>query len=126
MANKYRGEHAVEIDGRAYTLCFSTNALCELEAIWGSPMQDIAKALSREQLPSQIQLRALLWAALRDHHPDISLKDTGVLMDALGSAQTHMATLSAFIAAMPKRADGEASRDGSANPPVTPGTGNGS
>lgn len=95
MANPHRGSVALQVGDRAYTLSFSVNALCELEDHLDQPVARIAGALNK---PDEIRIgtvRALVWAALRDHHEEMTIKDAGALateagvpavMDAIGKA----------------------------------------
>lgn len=112
MANPLRGSVALQVGDRAYTLSFSINALCELEEHMEQPIAQIATALAK---PDQIRLgavRALVWAATRDHHPEIDLKAAGDVIDAAGVQQVMPVIGKAFQLAFPAPTEGVAK-----NPP---------
>lgn len=106
MANPHRGEVGVTIAGKPYTLVFTTNALCELEdAINRSAFAAFAEILQATQNATVLRfttLRAMLWAALRQNHAGISLKEAGDLMQALGIREVMEAMVKAMTAAMPQ------------------------
>jgi len=84
MANPHRGAVAVRVGDDEWTFSFSVNALCELEDCLGKPVPQIVDALGD---PSSIRItdvRALVWAAMLDHHADISLKDAGAVASDIG------------------------------------------
>lgn len=107
MANPYKGEVAVEIEGKTYKLVFSANAQCEVEERLGRPWIDIAMEidgwlpkrkvaddgspidLSMDEVMAAARkvktslLRTLIWGALRDYHEEMSIKQAGWLMDNL-------------------------------------------
>lgn len=84
MANPLRGSVALQAGDRAYALSFSVNAICELEAELDKPVAEIIASL---QNPDQLRMgtvRALVWAALRDHHDEVSITDAGRLITDVG------------------------------------------
>lgn len=101
MANPHRGEVSFDADGTLYTLHFSTNAFCELEAEMGVGLMQIAALLDKPEKLSMQNLRLLFWAGLRDRHPDISLTDAGRIMDAFGMLDAIQLAAKAFEAAFP-------------------------
>jgi hypothetical protein len=106
MANPVRGSVALQAAERAYTLSFSINALCELEEQLGQPIAQIATTLGK---PEEIRLgtvRALVWAATRDHHPEIDLKSAGDVIDAAGVQDVMAVIGKAFQLAFPAPAEG--------------------
>jgi hypothetical protein len=88
MANPHRGEVSFDADGKSYTLHFSTNAICELEdkldRSFVSISNDLAKAVSAPDKIRMTTLRAIFWAGLQDHHPEIDLKAAGKLILSTG------------------------------------------
>lgn len=112
MANPHRGSVALAADDYEYSLSFSVNALCELEAAIDQP---VAKIVAQMQKPEEVRLstvRLLLWAALRDYHPEIDLLHAGRIASAAGIPACMACIGKAFQVAFPSQ---EAS--GGARPP---------
>lgn len=63
----------VEIAGKAYCLRYSVNALCEVEARAGGSLD----GLMEKQFSAT---RLLLWGALMEHQPDITLRGAGEII----------------------------------------------
>jgi hypothetical protein len=88
MANPHRGELAFEAAGKTYTLQYSHDALVELEQELDRGIIGIINELqSWTKEPERIRLswiRALLWAGLRKHHPDLDLLAAGELITDAG------------------------------------------
>lgn len=101
MANDVRGEVGFSAGGKAYTIKFSTNAICEAENIL---RKSIVQIMSEIDWVST--RRVLLWAALQPRHPGLELTDAGEIMDALGPARSVEALTQAFNAAFPAPAEG--------------------
>ena len=66
-------EKRVEIGGRAWKLCYSVNALCEVEARAGASLD----ALMEKQFSAT---RLLLWGALLEHQPEITIAQAGEII----------------------------------------------
>ncbi|CAI2936037.1 GTA-gp10 family protein [Aminobacter niigataensis] len=84
MANPHRGSVALQAGDRAYTLSYSVNAICELEAELDKPVTEIVASI---QDPRQLRLssvRVLVWAGLRDHHPDLTVQEAGTIITDAG------------------------------------------
>jgi hypothetical protein len=86
MANKHRGEVALEIEGKVYTLHAGINAVADAEGVFSTAdrrvtYQEIAEHAMKG---SVTHIRALIWAMLRKHHRDLSLPDVGDLIDLVG------------------------------------------
>ena len=105
MANPHRGEVGVTIAGKPYTLVFTTNALCELEDALNrsafAVFAEVAKATQDATVLRYSTLRAMLWAALRERHAGISLKEAGGMMEDFGIREVMGALVQAMAAAMP-------------------------
>ena len=85
MANALKGEVDFQIGDATHILCFTSNALVEVETLTG---KDIITVLAEwQQSPAIAPLRALLWGALRKHRPELSLLDAGDLIDEIGPAR---------------------------------------
>lgn len=98
MANPNKGEVAFDAGGKSYTLHFSTNAICELEdkldRSFIAISSELAKAASAPEKIRLTTLRAIFWAGLQDHHPDIDLKAAGKLVVAAGGMAGVMKLIS--------------------------------
>jgi hypothetical protein len=81
MANPHRGEVSFEADGKTWTMVFTTNAICELEAETGESIHAFGSKLDA---PSMKMVRVMVWAALRPRHPEITIEAAGDIMDAIG------------------------------------------
>lgn len=88
-------------DGRDYVLSFSLNAMCAVEEALGAPLMELQAQLDA---PSATDLRGLLWALLRDHHPDVTLQDAGRIAAVSKVAE---AVTRAIAAAQPEAANGK-------------------
>lgn len=106
MANREKGEASVEIGGVSYTLTISTNALCEIETLFSTDEKLVTfqEVLKRAEAGSVAAVRGLLWAMLRDKHPDVTVKQAGGLIDKIGAAELskHLAQLSGHALPDPK------------------------
>ena len=84
MANPHRGAVAVRVGEREWTFSFSINALCELEDCLGKPVPQIVDALGDPANVRMTDVRALVWAAMLDHHDGVSLKEAGKVASDIG------------------------------------------
>jgi len=84
MANPIKGE--VEIPygnaGGGFTIVYTVDALCHLEAELNMKVSEIAEAMEAGMFLTQ--LRACFWAGLRTHHPGVTLLAAGDLLPELG------------------------------------------
>jgi len=98
MANRERGEVAMEIQGQVYTLVLSTNAMCEIEELLSTPSKPVTfpEVLERVNQNSVRHIRALIWGALRAHHPTLSLVDVGNLIQEAGGLLAFSVQLQAL------------------------------
>lgn len=101
MANRHKGQVALNVGDREYKLSFSVNAIADLENALDLPIAQIAASANSPEKLRIGTIRALLWASLQDHHDGVSMKDAGViasdvisesgvpaLVDAVGRAFT--------------------------------------
>ncbi|WP_421930131.1 hypothetical protein [Nitratireductor rhodophyticola] len=81
MANVHRGGVTLKAGEKSYTLSFSINAMCELEDSFGKPVMEVIEDFqmmgANGAAPSIKTVRTLIWAALIDHHPEMSVEDAG-------------------------------------------------
>ncbi|MBQ8508252.1 MAG: hypothetical protein IJ466_12590 [Clostridia bacterium] len=68
-------EKHVEIAGKAYRMCYSVNALCEVEARAGGSLD----GLMERQFTAT---RLLLWGGLMQLQPELTLRDAGDIIGA--------------------------------------------
>ena len=85
MANSNRGEVSVRVGDDEWTFAFSVNALCELEECLDKPVAQIVKSLGDPEKLRISDVRALVWAALLDHHEGITLKGAGDVASKVGT-----------------------------------------
>ena len=137
-ANAERGEMSLVVDGKRYVLTITLTSMMELEDISGG--RTFVQAWEGTQTTRSIRdVMLLLWAALRDHHPDLASDEPGVLkkisrfVEQAGGLEAINTQLTALIRlhaqppelaareaaggdARPREADSDASRgDGSAS-----------
>lgn len=87
MANRQKGEMSFDADGKTYVLCFSSNALCELEDAIGVGVVRLGELLSNVETLKLKDVRAVLWAGLTDHQKGIDVKSVGRIIDTIGIAR---------------------------------------
>jgi hypothetical protein len=103
----------LEIDGRKYELVYDYNAIAEAEIETGNGvnlLHGIAAFMLRTM--SALQLRGLLYAALKPRQPEITMQQTGALI--------RIDTMQAISAAI-NEAWGLAMPEAEANPPGAAG-----
>ncbi len=87
MANKIKGEVALQYRGEAYTMVLDFNALAAFEDATGKNAADV---LDRPEHMNISAARSLFWAGLQRHHPGLTLERAGDIlqenMDKLGAA----------------------------------------
>lgn len=109
MANPHLGEVEFEAGGVPYTLRFSIDALCALEEKSGKGFPSLCTELSDPGKVSLSLMRMMVWAALRDDKPDLTLRDAGELIIGGGGMQAMMVKLTRAIElAFPQEASGKA------------------
>lgn len=102
MANPHRGEVALTVGDQDYTLSFSINAICELEDALDKPVAKIAEGLQDASGVRMTVVRTVIWAALRDHHEEITLKEAGIIASQAGIQAAMAAISAAFSLAFPE------------------------
>lgn len=107
MANLNRGQVALPVGDQEYTLSFSINAVCELEDALDMPVAKIADALNDQSNVRMSMIRTVIWAALRDHHEDVTIKEAGRIASDAGIPIVMEAIGRAFAAAFPQEAAGK-------------------
>lgn len=86
MANAYKGEIAIELDGTVYTFAAGANALVAVEGLFSTPDRRLGfqEVIRLANGGSFTHLRGIVWAMLQRHHKGLTLEAVGDLMDAIG------------------------------------------
>jgi len=98
MATTHNQKVQFEAAGRMYTLVYSINALCALEAKVGQSISRIFFDLGNIGIST---MRTVFWAGLQQHHPEISENEAGRLMEHLGIHPATMLVMQAIVGAFP-------------------------
>lgn len=117
MANPLKGEVEFEAGGETYVLLLDFNALCELETEVPGLMDGTAEIKS----PSAI--RAVVHAGLAAHHPALSLRDAGNLINMIGLEAAGDLVSRSFAGSFPASGGEEPARPRKA--PAKAGAGSG-
>jgi hypothetical protein len=80
MANPVKGEVDFPVGDKTYRLRLSINQLIEVEDLTGLGIVQLANAFNNVETLKAGSVRAVLWGALREHHPDIDLLRAGEIM----------------------------------------------
>jgi len=99
MANTFLGEVTARATGKTYTLRCDFNAMCDFEEATGKQAMATIEAFEREGV-STADMRAMMWAFMRRHHPDATLQDAGDLL-----SENVGALMQVIVAAMPTPAE---------------------
>lgn len=110
MGNPHKGEVELKAGDSTYTLRYSIDAICRLEAQIGKPFGKIAMDMTDDNTASVTLARALLHAALFDRHPEITVEKAGELISECGGVVAVMNKVSEAIvlAFPPQEASGTA------------------
>ena len=108
MVNRFLGEASTDLDGATYTLRMDFNAMCEFEDATGKDAMETLATFEGGKV-SALDLRALIWAMLKRHHPDVSAQVAGDILSADSGVLQRV-----LVAAMPtaEEAMGNAHRRG--------------
>lgn len=79
MANGFKGEVALTHDGQPYTMVLDFNALCDFEGETGKNALTALEGMESGDV-SASDLRALMWAGLRQRHPEMTLQLAGSIL----------------------------------------------
>lgn len=99
MANRERGEVGMTIGSAAYTLVLNTNAMALLEDHFSRPDKEVTfdQVLARVNAGSVRHIRALVWAALHQFHPTVTIEHAGDLIQQAGGLTGFTAQLMAMV-----------------------------
>lgn len=86
MANREKGEIGLTVKGKTYTLVMNTNVMATLEEHFSSPDNEVTWDViwTRILRGSVRTVRALIWAMLQQHHPQITLEGAAQVIDDAG------------------------------------------
>lgn len=115
MTNPHRGEIDLKVGDRAYLLRLGANEVVEAESVLGMVVSEIFEALQKPETVSMGIVRGLLFAALHENQPDMTLRDAGDLIGEIGMSEAVSKVGDAIQAGFP-RADGKP-RPRKASPP---------
>ena len=94
MANSIKGLVSFDFEGRTYTLAFDFNSMVEYEDATGENAMNALQAFDRGELSAK-QARALFWAMLTEHHPEVDIRQAGKMVmtasEKLGEALSKAA-----------------------------------
>lgn len=89
MAKEFKGEVALTYDGKSYKMTLDFNAFCDFEGETGKNALVALEGMEHGDV-SATEMRALMWAGLRQHHEDMTLSLAGKIlstnMDAVARA----------------------------------------
>jgi len=105
MANRERGEASFQAGDKTYTLQFSINAFCEIEAEIDKSIVIVMNEMANPATMRIATARVVLWGGLRRHHPNVTIEEAGELIDAAGGLIPVMNTVTEAVnAAFPDAA----------------------
>ncbi len=81
MANPHKGDVALSVGDKVYTLRYSHSALVKLEKLLDKGMVQIMEDLQKTEDMRLSNVVALLWAGLQKHHPSMTEEDAADLLD---------------------------------------------
>jgi hypothetical protein len=103
MANPHKGDVELKAGDGVYVLRYSIDAICSIEDELDQGFPAIAVDLSNPGKVRLSTIRHVLLAGLREHHPDVTLKQAGELIVAAGGAVQVLGRIAeAFALAFPE------------------------
>src|SRR5215467_1571624 len=76
-----------DVEGTEYRFQMSINGMCEIEAVLSVGGKRVSyNTFIRDLLPEGrwTEYRLFMWAALREHHPDMTIPKAAWIMDRIG------------------------------------------
>ena len=123
MANRLKGEVAVEVGGRTVVFRLGINELIDLQEALGLKDDDERFLASLDNLRSLRKLRAAVKVAVSTEQPDITDKQAGDIVTELGFARVGEIIAEALYLAMPDKSQapqGAKGKAGAASPGARP------
>lgn len=105
MGNPIMGEVDFPVGDKTYRLRLSVNAIIEVEDILDLGVIALAGMFNAPATLKAGHVRAVLWGALREHHPEIDLLGAGDIIADARLLPTIEHVGRAFQAAFPKTED---------------------
>jgi hypothetical protein len=120
MTDRKTGETTYQIKGTTYQLKLDSDAMVAMEEAASTPDRRVFfhQIMALAQAGSWTHQRILVWAALRLHHPEVSLKQAGDLMLDSATDEMSRSIRELGVAATPDPADLEALGVPKADPPA--------
>jgi hypothetical protein len=109
MANPIRGEIDFPVDGEVYRLKLSINSIIEVEDILDIGIVPLSQMFNDPTALKAGNVRAMLWGALREYHPEIDLLAAGDIMTKARLQPTILHVGRALQAAFPSPEEGKES-----------------
>ena len=81
MSNRFLGEAKATVDGKAYTLRCDFNAMCAFEDETGKDALETFEKFETGKVGVK-DMRAIMWAFLQHHHPDVTMQEAGHVLSA--------------------------------------------
>lgn len=101
MANPLKGEVDFSVEDQTYRLRLSINEIIQVEDLLDIGIIALAGMFSTPQALKAGTVRAVLWGALREHHPDVDLLEAGEIMGRARLQPTIEHVAKALQAAFP-------------------------
>lgn len=100
MANSFKGQVSVSYGGKTYTMALDFNALCDFEDQTGKNALQALDGMENGDVSAR-EMRALMWAGLKQFHPEMTLPLAGHIL-----AENINAIAEAAALTMPQEGDG--------------------
>lgn len=108
MSDRTTGERTLEIGGKAYTFVLDLNAMAELEEMFSTPEREVTfdEVMQLAKSSRRIKYaRAMIWALLQHHHPEVTLEQAGRLFTLATMLDLNEVFKDMAQAATPDKAD---------------------
>lgn len=107
MGNPIKGEVDFRVGDKTYRLRLSINQIIEVEDLLGVGIIKIAGMFNNVESLTAGSVRAVLWGALREHHPEVDIMGAGEIMAEARLQPTIEHVGQALQAAFPTAEDKE-------------------
>lgn len=100
MTRRGEGEATFDFGGKTWTLRLDFNAMADFEEQTGKGFLLTLEAMGTGAASAN-DIRALFWAMLQDHHPELTIREAGRMVTA-GMSALNQAAISAMPSAEPE------------------------
>jgi len=107
MANKFKGEVPLAVDGKEYIVRFSANALAELEDSLDMGINAIMAQLANVETMRMKTVIKIVYAGLRDRQPDVTLAQAGEIITDASIVRTMEALNAALVLAFGEKTEND-------------------